>query len=402
MLDVVVANPNAAVLSPFAAIEPPLWAGLIANDLQQKGERVAILDAEAMGWTSEETVAQIKELNPKRVIIVAMGSNPSASSTPKMPITKKLVSQLDFPVEVTGLHPSALPQETSEELGVAVLPGKIFEQTPDMPWDMLPMHLYRAHFWHCLDGSARQPYGVVYTSLGCPFSCSFCNIHALYGGHQVWYRNPIAVVQEIDTLVNNFGIRNIKFWDELFTLNQNHVEEICNLLIGRNYDLNIWAYARTDRVNPRLLALMKRVGINWLAYGFEGCRDADLIQINKKTTIQNAKDAVKITHEEGINIIGNFLFGLPGDEQTLEFAQSLELEFVNFYEIKPYPGSALYNQEKWHNYSQFPPSTIRDRAFNAFFTDPIYLNRIGKKFGQQAVESIDAMIKLGKPSIYTE
>ena len=54
------------------------------------------------------------------------------------------------------------------------------------------------------------------------------------------------VVEEIDTLVKNYKVRNIKLIDELFALSEDRVIRICDLIIQRGYDLNMWAYARVD------------------------------------------------------------------------------------------------------------------------------------------------------------
>jgi len=412
LLDLLIVNPNNRIVSPFAGIEPPLWAGIIASYYKEQGQRVAILDAEAEDLTVEQTVEAIKNTNPRMIIIVVMGNNPSASSTPKMKVTKKLVEKIKgyYDIVVTGLHPSALPIETEMELGVPVLKGRIFEGMPNMPWELLPMDKYRAHNWHCLDGSPRNPYAVVYTSLGCPFDCSFCNIHALYDGkHKVWHRRPSKVVEEIDLLVNKYKVRNIKFWDELFTLNKEHIEDICNELIKRHYDLNIWAYARVDTVNLDMLTSMKQADINWLAYGFESGSDEVLAKSNKKASKAEAIRAVNITHDAGINIIGNFMFGLPGDtgktmQETLDFAKGLEVEYANFYVAKAYPGSNIYKGNKdWASYSQFgeddsKTNKFRDKAFIEFFTDRDYLDRIENRFGKQAVGHIKTMLEFGKPT----
>jgi len=401
LLDTLVVNPNNRLNSLFAAIEPPLWAGLIASNLMHKGETVDILDAEASGLSAEQTTIAIRVLQPKKVIVAVMGNSPSVSSTPKMVATKSLVDLIknDVSTVVTGLHPSALPERTEEELGVKVLKGKIFDGTPPMPWTILNPHNYRASNWHCLDGSSRVPYGVVYTSLGCPFSCSFCNIHTLYGGRNVWYRKPLEVVEEVDVLVQQYGVRNIKVWDELFTLNTEHVVELCNLLIDRKYDLNMWAYARTSRVSMPILVLMRKAGIKWLAYGFESGNNETLAEVNKRATVQETKDAVHMTHLADINIIGNFIFGLGCDEETLELAKSLELEYVNFYDVKPYPGSDLYSgNTDWGSYSQYGDGhTFRDEAFVSFFTDERYLQRTAKRFGTQAIRQTKTMLKVGRP-----
>ena len=143
-------------------------------------------------------------------------------------------------------------------------------ELPTMAWDLLPMERYKAHNWHCWDHiNERQPYASIYTSLGCPFECSFCCINAPFGGRGIRYFSPEWVIRQIDTLVNNFGVKNIKIADEMFVLNPNHVLGICDLIIERGYDLNIWAYARIDTIKDKFLEKLKKAGFNWLGIGIE-------------------------------------------------------------------------------------------------------------------------------------
>src|SRR3990167_6678753 len=310
---IVVVNPNNRIRSNLAAIEPPLWAGLIASY-----HHAQILDAEAMDWTLDETEVAIRDLHPDRVIIVVMGNNPSVSSTPKMPVAASLANRLpDLNVFLTGIHPIAVKSDYR-------ILTKPFEGFPNMPFDQLPMVRYRAHNWHCLDGSPRSPYASVYTSLGCPFNCYYCNVHALYGDHQVRFRPVENIIREIDTLVNKYQVRNIKIWDELFALNENRVLSICDGL--KDYDLNIWAYARVDTVTERMLKAMKEAGINWLAYGFESADTQVRSHSRKRFTDSQVERAIRMTEDAGISIIANIMFGLPGDtpktmQNTLDWAK---------------------------------------------------------------------------------
>jgi len=478
-LDLLLVNPCArsqvygGLGSLLAGIEPPLWAGLIAAFVREHGYSMEILDAEAENLSPTDTASRIAENSPLLVGIIVLGSNPSASSTPKMTASGELAGALrekipDAKIIFGGLHPSALPELTlREEDTDFVCQGEGFytilklletlksEKKPsefqipglwymvdgeiknnpsaplvnpdDLPmvaWDMMPMDKYRAHNWHCFEHiNQRQPYAVIYTSLGCPFNCSYCNIHALYDGKPgIRFRSPEKVVEEIDFLVRNYGVRNFKFLDELFALREDHVNRICDLIIQGGYDLNIWAYARVDTVNTDMLKKMKQAGINWAGYGIESASTQVRRGVTKKFEQDEVRRAIKLAHDAGMYVMGNFIFGLPDDSletmrATLDMAEEYNLEYVNFYTAMAYPGSQLYHEaiergirlpKQWHDYGQYSEETLplptkylsaeevlrfRDKAFKEYFSNPRYLEMINKKFGPEVVEHIQDMLK---------
>lgn len=479
-LDLALVNPGSreqsyGPLGELAAIEPPLWAALAAAVVRQHGFSVAIVDAEAENLSPEAAAQRVAQMKPRLAGIMVLGANPSASSTPRMTAAGETAAAIrrhapDCHIAFGGLHPSALPrqtlrQETADYVcqgegfgtfplllqslaaanGVEEVPGLWFRRNggvtagpsptlaepdtlPTAAWDLLPMDRYRAHNWHCFDDlRRRQPYAVVYTSLGCPFSCSYCNIHALYDGRPgIRFRSPQKVIEEIDLLVEEYGVRNIKFFDELFALKADRVMELCDLLAGRGHDLNIWAYARVDTVSDPMLRQMRRAGINWLAYGVESAS----LRVRQGVTKRFGQDAVaraaRMTREAGISVIGNFIFGLPDDDletmqETLDLARELNFEYVNFYVAMAYPGSALYDEARrqgttlpkaWHGYGQYSQDALplptkhlpagevlrfRDRAFQQYFNGPRYLEMVRERFGEGAVEHIGAMLERSLP-----
>ena len=392
---IVLVNPNNRKLNPLSAIEPPIWLGMMASTMD-----CVVVDAEAENLTIDETLGRVTSYDPDKVIIVVMGANPSASSTPKMPVAEAILEGLKsylIPAQLTGLHPQAI----GELRGTWDWDG--YKQTPPVAWDKLPMGTYRAHNWHCL-GKPRQPYGVLYTSLNCPFDCSYCNIHTLYGGSRKGYYRPmVEIINELNLFGDQYNIKALKIWDELFTLDHARVYQICEHL--RRYDFNIWAYARVGTVDPLILKRMKQAGINWLCYGFE---TANPTVQGKGHTRKELDETVEMTREAGINIIGNFIFGLPNDNygtmsETLQWAKEKNLEYVNFYVAMPYPGSQLYRETPrehlpptWEAYDQFSPNckplptkyltsrevlNFRDIAFRSYFNRPEYLSMIEDKFG---------------------
>jgi anaerobic magnesium-protoporphyrin IX monomethyl ester cyclase len=393
-------NPNNRnPMGDLAAIEPPLWLLLMAAHYMEDRSDVKILDAEAQDLTVEQTVDAVLARNPDEVIIVVMGNNPSVSSTPKMAVAEEIEATLRphfNKLYLTGLHPMAVG-------GPHVLSWHPTKTLP-LPFKLLDMSLYRAHNWHCLDGSPRKPYASIYTSLGCPFNCHYCNIHTLYHNQEMKYRNPGNTILEVNDLVMNYGVKNIKIWDELFALSASRVIPLMQML--RNYELNIWAYARVDTVTEPMLKAMKEGGVNWLAYGFES---GDILVREKSAKMfsdSKVERAIKMTREAGINIIGNFMFGLPGEtiesaKVTVAWAKEHLFEFVNFYEALPYPGSKWYEETKptmnTDEYDQYKRpkglwSNFRAKAFRDYFTNPAYIGHVIDKFGESGGEMIRSMM----------
>ena len=393
--------PNDNPMTDLKAIEPPIWCALLAGEQRQWGHDAAIWDAEV------EPV--MPKLDCDTIVIVVMGSNPSVSSTPKMSATLKLADSLKgkgASILLSGLHPMTYAGKKDYPWVVSFpLMEELTRITPS--WDLLDFSKYRAHNWHCLDRlDQRGNYGVIYTSFGCPFNCPYCNIRTLYAPpptymNKVGYRNPSDVLTEIDDLVYKYGIKNLKIADECFTLNEGHLSLICEGIASRGYNLNIWAYGRGDTVNPTMLRKMKKAGINWIAYGFETSKE-------DKFRARNG-DIVKMTRDAGLNIMANFLFGLPGETEddwkaSLDMAIRENFEFVNFYVALPYPGSAWYlgldnPSTDWSSYNQFSANIcadpkalkFRDEAWQTYITRQEYLSMIKNKFGETAEAHIREM-----------
>lgn len=477
-IDLLLINPGGGKKSygdlrrSVTAIEPPIWAALIAAFVRQKGFSVRIIDVELQDCPDSDIIEQIKEFLPNLAVIGAVGSNPSASSTPKMVSAGRLLKAIknslpNIRTALCGIHPSALAAETLKQEKVDfVFKGECFytivklleelkqggfnggieglwykkddqvigngwgklikdlDQLPFTAWDMLPMDKYRAHNWHCFENlNQRQPYAVLYTSFGCPYDCQFCNIKANYNGKAgIRFRSPQKVVEEIDVLVKEYNIKNIKFADEIFVLNKNRIIKICDLLIQRNYDLNIWAYTRIDTIDKSLLEKMKKAGINWLAFGIESANSKVRKGVAKGKFGSDAiKQAIEMTHKAGIYIVANFILGLPDDnaqtmQETLDMAKELNCEYVNFYTTMAYPGSQLYADlvrqgvdmsNNWLSYAQFsaealPLSTkylsssdilrFRDKSFEEYHSSSKYLDMINEKFGPDVVEYMRNML----------
>jgi len=386
----------------YPALESPYLAALTAEFARNRGYGADILDANVLGLSSDEATARIVEANSRLTQIIVHGNQPSASSQLMGWVgevcQKVKDSDSETKILLTGTHPAALPRKTLEEeacdfvgrgdgfdTATALLKGAPNSQVPGLwykesgkvvqglpsklmtnddlsrglsraAWDLLPVKEYRAHDWHALeDLDNRQPYGAVYTSFGCPFECSFCCINAPFNEegetkNAIRFRNPKDVVDEIQFLVEEHGVRNLKIIDEMFVLDRRHYMSIAKELITRGLGerLNIWAYARVDTLREDTLDTLRQAGIRWLALGIESASDhvRDGIEKGRFGYEQIAKN-VAMVQNAGIYVVGNFIFGLPDDtnrtmQETLDLSLELNCERPNFYCAMAYPGSELH------------------------------------------------------------
>jgi radical SAM superfamily enzyme YgiQ (UPF0313 family) len=485
-VDLVLVNPGnreqvyQSLAGRLAAVEPPVWAGLMASFVRAGGYSVAILDANAEGLGPDEAAARVVDMRPRLVAVVVYGHQPSAS-TQVMPGAGAVSSAVkarapELPVLLVGGHVAALPSRTLAEehadfvadgeglhtlvdllaalagrspdvsrvrglwyrdgaeirrTGPAPLVADLDADLPGVAWDLLPMHRYRAHNWHCFGEPSRQPYAALYTTLGCPYHCSFCCIQAPFkagegvagykpsvNSYRLW--SPAAMSRQLEELVERRGVRHVKIADEMFVLNTRHVVGICDEILARGWDLNLWAYARVDTVKDAMIDKLARAGFRWLAFGIEAASERVRADVDKPFDDELVYRTLEKVRAAGIHVIGNFIFGLPEDDldsmqRTLDLALELNCEFANFYCAMAYPGSALYRRaltegwplpDGWSGYSQHSVDSLplptrhlaagevlrfRDQAFQTYFSSPRYLAMIEARFGAETVREIREM-----------
>ncbi len=489
-------HPNASkkiyqdLSNDHSAIEPPIWAGMLAKHCQINNHSVEILDCEALRLDYAESAQIISDLNPKIACFVVYGQQPSASSQ-NMAGAVSISSLLkkkspNIKILFVGGHVAALPVETlknessidfictnegvyaiSNLLKVAdlndqqylkkvngicfrdedgyivinppesVVPKKLLENVlPGVAWDLLPgFNKYRTAGWHSWsNNSEKSPFAALYTSLGCPYKCSFCMINIINRTNNDenissqdsnifrWW-SPEFIIKQFEYFAQN-NVKNIKIADELFVLNPNHFIKICDLIIERGYDFNIWAYSRIDTCKPQYLEKLKRAGVNWLGLGIENPSSTIRKEVHKDSFKEvRIIDIIDMIRNTDINVAANYIFGLPDETNesmnfTLNFALEANTEMVNFYSAMAYPGSPLYLEAKekkiqlpsnYAGYSQHSYETLnlpssklssaeilkfRDYAWTKYHTNSKYLDLLEKKFGSPAVKNLQNTTKI--------
>jgi len=315
------------------------------------------------------------------------------------------------------------------------LPGYAWDL---LPFDKKPLDLYRAPMWHAeYDFEKRTPYASLQTSLGCLFHCNFCMINILnrddddeigvasnYSKMRFW--STEFIIKEFDKLIS-MGVKTIRIVDEMFLLNPKYYVPLCKELAKRNKDdsLRIWSYSRIDTVKrPEILELVRKAGIKWLALGIESGDKSIRLEVAKgKFEDVDVKKVIERVHEADINVMANYIYGLPGDtKETINKTFELSLELCtagwNTYGAMALPGSHLYkdainkgiklpeNYEgySFHSFDTVPlPTesltakeviTLRDEAFTKYHMYEPFLKLIENKFGKIAADNILQMTKI--------
>ena len=297
----------------------PLDLAYIAAVLEKQQHLVNIIDAPGEGWKNLEEIdgmkyrqglpneaiaRRVKEWAPDIVSITVPFSGWWKSTSEVISAVKN--TNKNMSIVLTGLHPSARPQEclanpdvdfvvisepeqTMVELvdelnqgsgnfekinGIGFVKNGKTVITPPRPpiqdLDSLPLparHLLPMQTYfdavkeNPLRGEVCKPWAMMTTSRGCPYDCVFCTSHTVVG--RGWRgRSPQNVVDEIDHLVRTYGVKQIDFYDDNLTLDKHRVENICDLIVKRGINIEWFTPngVRADTLDEAVLKKMKAAG----------------------------------------------------------------------------------------------------------------------------------------------
>lgn len=240
--------------------------------------------------------------------------------------------------DLSGIHGVITPEWTGPERA----PIREIDDMPFADRSLIDLNDYRpSPFYY-----RKLPFTAIIGSRGCPYKCTFCHTEVL-----TRIRSPESLVDEIVHLQQQYGVREVVFYDDTFTLKKRRVVEFCELLLRRGVVISWSANARADSVTPELLRLMRRAGCWRLLFGIESGNQKTLDRMQKKETLGEIRHGIRITRESGIDTYGMFILGYPGESyedglRTIAFAQELELDYANFCAVTPFPGTALFREVK--------------------------------------------------------
>ena len=174
------------------------------------------------------------------------------------------------------------------------------------------------------------------------------------------------------------GVQTIRIVDEMFLLNPKYYVPLCEKLSMRNKDdkLRMWSYSRIDTVKrPEILKLVRKAGIKWLCLGIESGDKSVRLEVAKgKFDDVDVREVIKKVHGADINVMANYIFGLPGDtKETMKKTFDLSLELCtagwNTYAAMALPGSQLYKNALDKKYKL--PESYEGYSFHSYETQPL-------------------------------
>ncbi|WKZ32470.1 MAG: radical SAM protein [Thermodesulfobacteriota bacterium] len=238
----------------------------------------------------------------------------------------------------------------------------------------------------------KLPLGVMITSRGCPFQCTFCD-RAVFGTtYRV--RSAANVMDEVEELIGRYGAREIRFFDDTLTMNKKRVFEICDEFEKRKIRIPWTCLTRVSSVTLEMLKRMKQAGCWQVLYGLESGDEGMLNLLSKGITLKQSEDATRWAKQIGLSVRADFIVGTPGEtldsmKKTLDFAKRLKVDYAHFNKFVPLPGTELYNSltSKGYKFDFTKSSSILDHSALLYVPEGIdpdayrkYLDRMYRSF----------------------
>lgn len=328
------------------------------NDISELKPRYAVVNAATPTLESDLEVLRIaKEVLGDEVITIAKGAHFNF-------LAREVMQDHDF-IDIVMCGESELTfGEILKEKPLSEIQGICFRQefeiiqTPKRPFnDNLDSLPYPAR--DLIDNSlyTRPDNGkvqaVIKVSRGCPYHCFFCLATPLSGA-VVRKRSPENILSEIRECVEKYGIKNFVFWSDIFNLDKDWTRELCQKIIDSKLNITFSTNTRADSADVETIKLMKKAGCRLVSIGIEsGCQQM-LDKMGKKITLEQVRKTVAAFKREHIQIYAYYVIGLPWEtketiEQTLNFAKSLNTEYVSFYTAAALVGTRFYDYVEQNN-----------------------------------------------------
>lgn len=363
-------------LNKKQGVLPPLGLAYLASSLEKAGHKVDIIDAIALALSQEEVKERIKKFKPKVVGITAM--TPTIRGA--LEAAKLAKDEKDVLTVIGGVHMAIFPLETLSydyvDFGIVGEGEKSFvklcnaiennesyedisslcykkdgrtiigqpefiEDVDSLPmpaWHLLPMKKYSSII-------GLHPTSTMMGSRGCPYLCGFC--YKTPSDKKYRVRSVEKIVDEVEYLIKNFGIKEIMFYDDLMP--QAYAKNLSEEIIKRDVKISWQTPQRVNLVNPELLELMAKAGCRILRFGVEQGDPEQMAFVEKRIDKEQVKKSFRDAKNAGIDTFAYFIIGYVNENErtmqaTIDLAKELDPKYVMFTKAVPLPNTPLMEQ----------------------------------------------------------
>lgn len=385
----------------FAIPILPAGLGFLAEGLKNNGINYQIFDM-SLGYKTKDLKRRISQFKPDLLGISSMSY--------MLNNTYRMVSALrqEFPwlrIVIGGAHISSVREgifQECPELDFGIVSegeDSLVELCKGLPFSEIKGLIYKdgskilfsgpRDFIKDLDVLSfpkysgfelkRYGYGIgIVSSRGCPYSCIYCSCNVI--GKRIRFRGAQNILDEIDYWYKQ-GYREFGFQEDNPTFDRKRMLEICAGLQRRGFkDLRLMCGngVRADMVDRELLVEMKKAGFKRLAFGIESGSDKVLKAIKKGSSVDAMDKAIRDASELGFFVSLFFLVGSPQEtvadvEKSIALALKYPVQYVDFFNLIPMPGSELYAWVKGNRCFIRQPDEYLNASFHpARSTKPIF------------------------------
>lgn len=215
-------------------------------------------------------------------------------------------------------------------------------------WDLLQPE--KTHVPFNVFYSKREPIVGITTARGCTSHCSYCAIH-LIEGRRYRARSPEHILDEIELLVRQHGVREVQFVDSNCIQDKARMIAICQGIIERKLDI-VWSCpngVKVGSLDDELVGWMARSGCHFVFLGIETGSPRLQKLIRKGLNLESLPEKIAIIKRNGINVGGFFMLGFPDEsraeiDQTVNLALALDIDVAAISVLVPLPGSEIFGQ----------------------------------------------------------
>ena len=383
---------------------PPISLQYVAAACQKAGHETAIIDAALDNLSPAALARRIAEYEPEVVGIGAVSftmpdalvaARAAQQAAPRAAVVfggiqpflypEETIRLPDIDLALIGEGESTMPPlletleaggdfgdvpglvwELDDHVGINPAPPRI-EDMDSIPFparDLLPIDGYESLI------TDRKPVHILVTSRGCPFRCRFCSRSIT--GKRFRAHSPDYVLEEM-RLCAGMGIRYLIFYDEVFSIDRKRTMAICEKLIEARLPIKFLVRATVATVNEEMLRALKAAGCDMITYGVEASDPDVLEELGKPYTIDQVKQAFRLTNKVGLPNLAYFMIGNPGEEErhvhrSARMAAELKPDMVHVSIFTPYPATDTYEKalaqgiirtDYWRDFARNPTADFK-------------------------------------------